>query len=457
MAMVSGVVSGPSDRFGDAWCVAGAERAWREPGLPWPGEPGLPLWDGNPELFEVSVAALGLEETALPAGSSLEQLVGVLAFAYGDYQVWPSQLHAVAAELPRAVRARADGERTVASWNLQRLSSRELSAAELALRTDKAARYVVDVLGAPDVLAVQEIGSASDLDGLAAAVNDLAADVVYTSVLEPSSSDIEVGLLVRSSVAVAAVQSFGEAAQFELDGESWRTFDRPPLLLTGEVVDNGEPFPLSVLDVHLRSMNGIDEARDGPFVRAKRAAQARWLAAWLESRQQSQPEERLVVVGDFNAFQFTDGWVDVLGTIVGAPDPAGAMVPAEDLVTRDLTVWTTRIEPEERYSFVFEGNAQAFDHVLTVAPMNDWVREVVYGRGNADSPVVWQEQPASPLRSSDHDGVVLFLMTDRDGDGVGDDVDNCPDVVNPAQRDADGDGVGDVCDGRTPRRGQRAR
>jgi CSLREA domain-containing protein len=36
--------------------------------------------------------------------------------------------------------------------------------------------------------------------------------------------------------------------------------------------------------------------------------------------------------------------------------------------------------------------------------------------------------------------------TDTDGDGVGDDVDNCPAVSNPGQEDADGDGDGDACD-----------
>jgi hypothetical protein len=35
---------------------------------------------------------------------------------------------------------------------------------------------------------------------------------------------------------------------------------------------------------------------------------------------------------------------------------------------------------------------------------------------------------------------------DRDGDGVPDTVDNCPDAFNPDQRDSDGDGIGDVCD-----------
>lgn len=36
---------------------------------------------------------------------------------------------------------------------------------------------------------------------------------------------------------------------------------------------------------------------------------------------------------------------------------------------------------------------------------------------------------------------------DTDGDGVTDDVDNCIETVNPAQRDTDGDGHGNACDG----------
>ena len=37
------------------------------------------------------------------------------------------------------------------------------------------------------------------------------------------------------------------------------------------------------------------------------------------------------------------------------------------------------------------------------------------------------------------------LLSDRDGDGVRNSVDNCPDIANPTQADSDEDGVGDAC------------
>jgi hypothetical protein len=42
--------------------------------------------------------------------------------------------------------------------------------------------------------------------------------------------------------------------------------------------------------------------------------------------------------------------------------------------------------------------------------------------------------------------VVGSSVTDRDGDGIADTVDNCPDIANPGQADKDKDKIGDVCD-----------
>ena len=74
--VINGVATGPSDAFGDVAVVARPQRAFREAGIAHPGVAGLPVWDGNPEVFEVTPAALGLPELAVPAGAVVVRVEG---------------------------------------------------------------------------------------------------------------------------------------------------------------------------------------------------------------------------------------------------------------------------------------------------------------------------------------------------------------------------------------------
>jgi len=85
----------------------------------------------------------------------------------------------------------------------------------------------------------------------------------------------------------------------------------------------------------------------------------------------------------------------------------------------------------ERYSFVFRGNAQTLDHALTSSGLDELIRGFNYGRGNADAAVDLINDDNTPLRSSDHDGLVLFMIKDSDGDGVTDNLDVCPGTMIP--------------------------
>ena len=86
--------------------------------------------------------------------------------------------------------------------------------------------------------------------------------------------------------------------------------------------------------------------------------------------------------------------------------------------TANLTNQVFLSTASERYSYVENGVAQVLDHSLTSAPLGSWVRGLNFAHANADKP--FENNPAS-----DHDGVVLYVMSDYDGDGYADDADQC--------------------------------
>ena len=67
---------------------------------------------------------------------------------------------------------------------------------------------------------------------------------------------------------------------------------------------------------------------------------------------------------------------------------------------------------DQRYSFVFDGTAQSLDHAITSQALDAHVRGAQHARGNADAPFAFADDGTTALRSSDHDGTVLFLTTD---------------------------------------------
>ena len=62
-------------------------------------------------------------------------------------------------------------------------------------------------------------------------------------------------------------------------------------------------------------------ASEGERIRAKRQKQAEDLADLVADRQTADPAERIVLVGDFNAFEFNDGLGDSMNVIAGTPPP----------------------------------------------------------------------------------------------------------------------------------------
>src|SRR5262249_31093717 len=224
-------------------------------------------------------------------------------------------------------------------------------------------------------------------------------------------SGIDVALLVKSGINVISVDQVGKATTFiQPDGTSALLNDRPPLVMRATAAQPGSDTSLAFTMVvnHLRSLLSIDDPVDGARVRAKRAAQAEFLANLLQSHQAA--GENVISVCDCNAYEFSDGYVDVLGTILGHPTPADQVVLASpDLVDPDFTDLVTTLPHDQQYSYDFNGSHQVLDHIVVSQGLLAKLSRFAIARNDADFPEVFRNDPNRPERISDHDMPVAYF------------------------------------------------
>ncbi len=424
-----------SDNTAEMYIRPGSGRAFRDPGVRYPGissRPGIPVWDGNPEVLELDPDKLGQPNVSWAPGATFSA-AGVLGYEFRDYELWATEhrLRSGGIVLPQPVRSKAGGEVTVASLNL--LNLRESDA---DLRYQKLSLYIREVLGSPDVIGVQEVYLQAALAKLATRISTDDSNVVYTAHVLQTANNQAVGFLVRSGVTVEAgsptEHGSGETFVDPRDNSNDPVHDRLPLMLKASVGD----FAFTVINIHNRSLIDTDDPGRGVWVRAKRLAQAQSVATLVQ--QENGGGAKLIVVGDYNAYQFTDGYVDVVGQIKGSLRPSQNLLSGRDLVQPNLCNLVDGLPTTEQYSLLFQGTAQALDHALVSRPMSRHVVEMQYGRGNVDAAGV-ERNNANALGSSDHDGFVVFLSTEDSGRSV------CPvdQDDGPGDQD-DGSGGGGV-------------
>ncbi|WP_376692812.1 endonuclease/exonuclease/phosphatase family protein [Wenzhouxiangella sp. EGI_FJ10409] len=449
-------VTAPNQSFGtdpvaEAVITASGERSLREPGVEYPGLggtcPQCAVWDGNPEAFEIDFDRLGLANAEVTGGTRLEA-TGVLGYEFSDYEIWPTSYQILEEpSLPVPAPVAAADQVSIASLNALNLfdtvqdgprpiptcdagyiaEDRETpSQAEYDAKLDKVAGTIIDGLGLPDVIAFQEVESADVLDDLAARIDSLAASPVgYESylVFGNDRGNINNGYLVNPArVAVDNVEPIDLDAC--LSSDNTPLHDRPSLQLEARFIADGADWPFVVINNHMRSLGGIeDETR----TRLKRHEQSQSVAARIQALQTGDPSLPVVVIGDMNAFQFSDGYVDVVGLLSGTSvidenlvniendgvpgfDPANQVDPVLHKPIESLPVG-------ERYSFIFRGVSQALDHALLSDAAQSHLAAFGYARGNVDVAEAAAEDDSNVLRSSDHDGLVVILdpagMADR--------------------------------------------
>ena len=427
--------------------VTGVARPFREPGIaisdPLPaGAPvTIPRFDENPERIRVdSDAQPGTTAIDVAAGTIITNITGPLDYAFRCYTIVPDlatppvvgvQPGSTAVPVPTA------NEFTVVSFNMERffdtvndpgIGEPVLTAAAFNRRLAKASLIIRTIQRYPDVIGVEEMENLTTLQAVANQINTDAVSIEalpnpnYVAYLSEGNDPggIDVGFLVKQSrISVVDVTQFGLTTTFTNPDTSTSILnDRPPLVLRATCPRPlGGVLPFTVIVNHLRSLNGVDDtgpgsngfATEGERVRFKRRAQAEYLANLIQSRQTSDPTELIITLGDMNAFNVNDGYVDMIGTIKGTPTPASQVTLASsDLVNPDLTNLLDLLPAAQQYSYNFDGNTQTLDHVLLNHKALVFLTRFAYARNDSDFAVKNYES-TNELRISDHDQPVAYF------------------------------------------------
>jgi uncharacterized protein len=308
-------------------------------------------------------------------------VVGVMDYSFGNFKLEMTATPAVASGgLQREVTDPAASDQlAVATFNVENLDPGDPQS-----KFDQLAGLIVNNLRAPDVVAVEEIQddngptdngvvtAGATFAKLIAAVQAAGGPTYDFREIDPTNDqdggepggNIRVGFLFRTDrglafvdrpggTPTAATTVVGTGAATRLSFSPGRidpanpafTTSRKPL--AGEFTFNGRH--LFLIANHFNSKGG-DQPLFGRFqpptqvTVAQRTQQARVVHDFVASIEAADPDAGVVVLGDLNDFDFSQA-LDTL--------QAGVL---HDLIG-------TLPQPE-RYTYDFEGNSQALDHIL---------------------------------------------------------------------------------------------
>lgn len=400
--------------------------------------PRMIVYDHNPERMRVqSTAQIGSKPMDVSSGFDIKNLTGVLYYSYRAYSllVDPDSRHVVSGFARAApVPDPEPGDLLIAGMNVERLfdenddGEKEDPVVQTALiekRLKKFSTAIRNYMKTPDVIGIVEVENLEILKRLAERINK---DAVATGKPDPKYQahliegndfgGIDNGFLVKSSrVRVIDTKQYGKNDMFRNPStkDDQILNDRPPLALRASVKNpkTGADFDFTVIVNHMKSLNGYNDEKRGDGVRIKKKLQAEQLARIVSSLQKESPTMPIALVGDFNAFQFNDGITDIVNTVRGTPAVKGAVLLAsEDFLNPDLVNVIDLIKPEEKYSYLFEGNAQVLDHILVNQAFMKHLVGFRFARINADFPEIYKYDPSRVERYSDHDPAVAFFGFD---------------------------------------------
>jgi endonuclease/exonuclease/phosphatase family metal-dependent hydrolase len=418
----------------------------------------LVLYDDNPERLIVESSLGGGTALNVSPGAVITNVTGVLDFSYatdvpyGDParlilepgtvsstspNYTPSALAITPLPLPSA------SQFTVAAFNVERffntdatdnkyydpvgkavhnISSQNLvvvTPAAYARRLQKFSLAVRTVLNNPDIIAVEEAENISVLRDMAAQID---ADtttgakpgyVPYgtdaTTTFTNDIGGISIGFLVKpGTTSVTAWEQKGKDDVYTASNATSPVGlnDRPSQVLHATVNRGAgnKPYPITVIVNHLRSLNNINNQTQ---TREKKELQAEMLATLIQGYQTA--GEHVIAVGDMNAFQFSDGYTDTMGTITGNLSPTGTSVlPGKSIVAPAAVDLITTLPADQQQTYTEWGSYQVLDHAVVTADIAASTALKV-AHIDADFPVVLFNDATTPAAISDHDALLSYL------------------------------------------------
>jgi len=440
--VANGIAISGSQAFGadinaEVEVTATGLKALREPGIEisQTGDSQLPpfptatydpdIFDENPEIFELDADALGLPSIEINGGATFSA-TGVLAYQFSDYELWPSQLTLTQKEIP-VERNAYSSEISIATQNMERFfddvddpnindfAEDSTSTATFQGRVAQASIYFRTLMKSPDIIVLTEVENLNAMQAIADKLNADDASLNYSAFLVEGNDfgGIDIGILSNQTVSNITITQLGANEILQFGNTNRKLHDRPPLWMNATVSKGSISQEVNILGVHMRSRSGITGS-DRERVRNKHFEQSLSVAQMVQDIQSNASTVPLVVLGDFNDFEFSDGYADVIGEIQGVIDPVKNLLNSDGVtiinpVSPRLWNAVDTLPTDEKYSFVFRGTLQVLDHVLLSDAALAKLAETKFIRGNIDAPAKHAGDYGQAYRMSDHDGIRVTL------------------------------------------------